>query len=220
MDKFALIKVILEKHRNTENAAAMSKYMKNKFEFYGIAAPERKELFKDFIRSEKKTKAIDWELLDKCYEDKYRETQYFVYDYLLAMKKYVSFKDIGEIRGYIITKAWWDTTDFLCKVIGDVGLRDAKVKELMLEWSVDTDIWVRRAAILHQLAYKDKTDCELLEKIICNCFDSDEFFINKAIGWALREFSKTSPEWVKDFINRHKDKMNSLSIKEASKYII
>jgi 3-methyladenine DNA glycosylase AlkD len=135
------------------------------------------------------------------------------------MKKYADFEDIGRIKKYIVTKAWWDTADFLCKVIGDIGLRDTKVQMLMLEWSVDADIWVRRAAILHQLAYKDKTNCELLEKIICNCLGSDEFFVNKAIGWALREYSKTSPEWVSDFISRHKDKMNSLSIKEASKYI-
>ena len=220
MDKYSLLKEVFEQEQNPEKAAAMSKYMKNKFVFYGIATPERKQLYKDFINTEKRTKVIDWKSLDKCYEDEHREFQYFVYDYLLAMKKYVSFEDIGKIRDYIVTKAWWDTTDFLCKVIGDVGLRDTKVKELMLDWSIDTDIWVRRAGILHQLAYKDKTDCELLEKIICNCFGSDEFFINKAIGWALREYSKTSSEWVKDFIDRHKDKMNSLSIKEASKYII
>ena len=219
MDKYSSLKILLETEQDPENAEAMSKYMKNGFAFYGIAAPERKLLYKNFINTEKRSKIIDWEFLYRCYDDEHREFQYFVYDYLLAMKKYVTFEDIDKIRYFIITKPWWDTTDFLCKVIGDVGLRDPKVKKLMLEWSVDDNIWIRRTAILHQLACKAETDCELLEMIICNCFGSDEFFINKAIGWSLREYSKTSPEWVSDFISRHKDKMNSLSIKEASKYI-
>ena len=89
----------------------------------------------------------------------------------------------------------------------------------MLEWSKDKDFWIRRIAIDHQLGRKEKTNTELLEKIIINNFGSDEFFINKAIGWALRDYSKTNPEWVKDFINKYKSKMDKLSIKEASKYI-
>ena len=89
----------------------------------------------------------------------------------------------------------------------------------MLEWSKDEDLWVRRIAIDHQLCRKEKTNTELLERIIVNNFGSDEFFINKAIGWALRDYSKTNPEWVKDFVNKYNTKMHSLSIKEASKYI-
>ena len=142
-----------------------------------------------------------------------------VYDYLLAMKQNVSYDDISKIREYIVNKSWWDTIDFLCKVIGDVELRDSRVKNLMLEWSKDDNIWIKRTAIEHQLNLKDKTDYGLLEKIIVNCFGTDEFFINKAIGWALREYSKTNPNWVKEFINKYKNKMNDLSIKEASKYI-
>lgn len=145
--------------------------------------------------------------------------QYLVYDYLLAMKKYLSFEEIDKIKRFIITKSWWDTIDFLCKVIGDIGLRDERVSELMLEWSQSDNIWLKRTAILHQLAYKGKTDTELLEKVICNCLGSDEFFINKAIGWALREYSKAAPEWVGNFISKHKDELSALSIKEASKYI-
>ena len=69
------------------------------------------------------------------------------------------------------------------------------------------------------MGLKEKVDKELLEEIIVNCFGSDEFFINKAIGWALRDYSKTNPEFVREFINKYKDKMDKLSIKEASKYI-
>ena len=219
MNKYIEIKKKFESKEDKENAIAMSKYMRNMFEFYGLPTPKRKEVYNDFIKKEKKSKIIDWDFLDKCYEDDHREFQYLVYDYLLAMKQYVSYDDIFKIREYIVNKSWWDTIDFLCKVIGDVELRDYKVKDLMLEWSEDDNIWIKRTAIEHQLNLKDKTDYELLEKIIVNCFGTDEFFINKAIGWALREYSKTDPKWVKNFINKYKNKMESLSIKEASKYI-
>lgn len=219
MDKYIQIKNVFESHADADNAQAMAKYMRNLFEFYGIPTPARKEIYKDFIKSQKKAKEIDWSFLDRCYEDKHREFQYLVYDYLLALKQYVAYEDIDHIKDYITTKPWWDTTDFLCKVIGDVQLRDARVKDLMVDWSKRDNIWLRRAAIQHQLNLKEKTDTELLEKIIANCFGTEEFFINKAIGWALREYSKTDAEWVKEFIKRSKDRMSGLSIKEASKYI-
>lgn len=94
-----------------------------------------------------------------------------------------------------------------------------RVNDLMLEWSKDEDFWLRRIAIDHQLCRKDKTNTELLEKIIVNNFGSDEFFINKAIGWGLRDYSKINPEYVRAFINKYRDQMASLSIKEASKYL-
>ncbi|MBQ7667995.1 MAG: DNA alkylation repair protein [Clostridia bacterium] len=219
MDKYLSVKKIFELNANKENAIQMSKYMRNMFEFYGLPAPKRKEVYDDFIKSEKKAKMIDWEFLDECYKDNHREFQYLVFDYLLAMKKYAVYEDIFKIKKYILDKSWWDTIDFLCKVIGDIGVRDIKVKDLMLDWSKDENIWLKRTAIEHQLGLKEKTDTELLKKIVINNFGSNEFFVNKAIGWALRDYSKTNPEFVKDFINTYKDKMNSLSIKEASKYI-
>lgn len=219
MDKYLEIRTIFELNEDKENAVAMSKYMRNMFDFYGIPSSKRKELYNNLIKNEKKSKIIDWDFLDKCYEDNHREFQYLVYDYLLSMKKYASYDDVYKIKKYIANKSWWDTVDFLCKVIGDIELRDSKVKKVMLEWSNEDNIWIKRAAIEHQLNLKDKTDCELLENIIVNCFGTDEFFINKAIGWALREYSKTDSNWVKNFINKYKSQMNDLSIKEASKYI-
>lgn len=213
------IKKQFELKADKENAIAMSKYMRIKFDFYGLKSPKRKEIYNDFIKSEKKSKVIDWAFLDMCYEDNHREFQYLVYDYLLAMKQYISFDDIPKIKNYILNKSWWDTVDFLCKVIGDVELRDLRVKDIMIEWSKDDNIWIKRSAIEHQLNFKEKTDPELLEKIIVNCFDSNEFFINKAIGWALRQYSKIDPNWVKKFIQEYGNRMDDLSIKEASKYI-
>jgi len=219
MDKYLEIKKIFELKEDKENAVKMSKYMKNMFDFYGLPTPKRRKVYTDFLKKEKQNKVIDWIFLDKCYEDIHREFQYLVYDYLLAMKQYVSYEDISKIKKYILTKSWWDTVDFLSKVIGYVSLKDIKVKELMIDWSKSENIWLKRAAIEHQLCLKDSTDTKLLEQIIFNSLGSNEFFINKAIGWALRDYSKTNPQWVKDFINKYNDKMNSLSVKEASKYI-
>ena len=141
------------------------------------------------------------------------------YDYLIAMSRILTYDDIPKIEKYIKEKQWWDTIDFLSKVIGDIGSRDSRVNDLMIEWSLDDDFWVRRIAIIHQLCRKENTNRDLLETILENNFGSNEFFVNKAIGWALRDYSKTNPIWVKDFINKYKDKMDSISVKEASKYI-
>ncbi len=219
MEKYEQIKKLFEENKNDEQAEQMSKYMRNQFLFYGLKTPLRRSVYKEVLKSEKQRAEIDWDFLDLCYEDEHREFQYLVYDYLLALSKYISYDDIPKIKNYIINKSWWDTVDILDKVIGKLSSRDDRVNVLMKEWSTNDNIWIRRTAILHQLSHKDKTDTELLEIIIVNCFGSDEFFINKAIGWALREYSKTNPDWVKGFIEKHKDKMSKLSIREGSKYI-
>ena len=219
MDKYLEIKKLFEQNEDKENAIAMAKYMRNLFEFYGLATPKRKKLYKDFLKEEKKNKKVDWDFLNKCYLDSHREFQYLVSDYLITMNDYLTYDDIPKIKKYIKTKQWWDTIDFLDRVIGEIGLKDNRVDDVMLEWSCDNDFWVRRVAIDHQLCRKEKTNTELLEKILVNNFGRDEFFINKAIGWALRDYSKTNPLWVREFINKYKDKMSNLSIREASKYI-
>lgn len=219
MDKYEELKRKFEESKDKENAISMAKYMRNLFSFYGIPTPKRKAVYKDFLKEEKKLEKIDWELLDQCYQDLHREFQYFVCDYLLAMNKYLTFEDIPKLKQYITKKEWWDTIDCFDSIIGEIGLRDNRVEMLMLEWSKDKDFWLRRIAINHQLNRKEKTNKELLEQIIVNNFGSEEFFINKAIGWSLREYSKTNPTWVKEFLDKYKDKLNKLSIREASKYI-
>lgn len=219
MDKYFDIKKRFEEKEDKENAAQMAKYMRNQFVFYGLPTPKRKAVYKDFLKEEKKSGQIDWAFLDRCYEDEHREFQYLVCDYLTVMDNFLAYDDIPRIKAYIKCKSWWDTTDSLDRVIGQIGLRDSRVDALMLEWSLDDDFWVRRVAIDHQLCRKKKTNTELLEKILVNNFGSDEFFINKAIGWSLRDYSKTNPEWVRAFVEKHADRMSKLSVKEAGKYI-
>lgn len=169
--------------------------------------------------AEKTKKVVDWDLLDRCYADEHREFHYFVMDYLAAMQKFLTYDDIPHIKKYIKTNQWWDTIDGLDRIVGNIAFFDERINNLMLEWSTDDDFWVRRIAIDHQLCRKDKTNTQLLEKILVNNFGSSEFFINKAIGWSLRDYSKTNPDWVRNFVETYKDKMDKLSIREASKYL-
>lgn len=219
MDKYEKIKGLFEAAADPAASSAMSDYMRGKFIFYGIAAPKRRALYRDFLKAEKKNGAVDYAFLDRCWADEHREFQYVVFDYLTALESFLTYDDIFVMEKYVRTKQWWDTIDFFDEIIGGIGLRDGRVNGLMLDWSLDGDFWVRRIAIDHQLGRKEKTDAALLEKIIVNNLGSNEFFINKAIGWALRDYSKTNPAWVKDFLSRHGGEMSKLSLREAGKYI-
>ena len=206
-------------HKNEEQARQMSKYMLNKFEYIGIKTPERRKIFKNFFKEYKNEEKIDWEFVNKCWENKYREFQYIAADYLKNIKDKLTRDDIPKLKQLILKKSWWDTIDNLDMTIGALALKDSNVNKILLEWSLDENIWLRRTAIDHQLLRKEKTNIELLEKILKNNLGQNKFFINKAIGWALRDYSKTNPEWVKNFIEENKEKMAKLSIKEASKYL-
>lgn len=217
--KYTELKQRFEENANSELAAQMAAYLRNQFIFYGYQTPRRKKIYHRFIMQEKQQKQIDWQLLDRCWADPHREMQYFVCDYLIRMEKWLTVADLPKIERFVRSKQWWDTIDSLIKPIGRLGLRDHCVDELMLKWSLDSDFWVRRVAIEHQLLRKDKTNIDLLAEIIENNLGSDEFFINKAIGWALRDYSKTNPRWVQQFINDHRSAMATLSIREGSKYL-
>ena len=206
-------------HKNEEQARQMSEYMLNKFEYIGIKTPERRKIFKNFFKEYKNEEQIDWEFVNKCWENKYREFQYIAADYLKNMKDKLTRDDIPKLKQLILKKSWWDTIDNLDMTIGALALKDSNVNKILLEWSIDENIWLRRIAIDHQLLRKEKTNTELLEKVLENNLGQAEFFINKSIGWALRDYSKTNPEWVKNFIKKNKEKMAKLSIREASKYL-
>lgn len=219
ISKYQRLRKKLIENSDPELARQMESYMRNKFKFYGLKTPERRKSYHDLIKLEKANKKIYWKFLDQAWVDEHREAQYFVCDYLIALEKYLKFEDIDHIFNYVKSKQWWDTIDSLIKPIGNIGLRDDRVSDLMLVWSKDDDFWVRRVAIEHQLLRKDKMNVELLNAILENNLGNSEFFINKAIGWALRDYSKTNPDWVKNFISKHHTEMATLSIKEGSKYL-
>ena len=216
-----LLEIIDRLEARADNARAldMSKYMKNKFEFFGVGAAERNEIWKPYFKEAKKTKKIDWDFIEICFKHDKRECQYTAAYYLKYMKKFLVEDDIPKLKELVLTKSWWDTVDILDKVIGSIIYNNKNLYPIILEWSKDDNIWLRRVAIDHQLLRKEHTDIQLLEKILINNLNHKEFFVNKAIGWALRDYSKTNPQWVRNFIEVHKENMASLSIREASKYL-
>ena len=208
-----------EENRNELLAESMSKYMQDKFRFLGIRGATRTEIYKKYFPDARKTKIIDWDFVESCWNKEEREFQYVVVYYLKAMQKFLKREDISKLKYLIVTKSWWDTVDLLAKVIGSLVIRIEGYDQIMLEWSKDSNIWLRRVAILYQLSLKDKVDEIILDKILVNNLGDNEFFINKAVGWALRDYSKYNPEWVREFIKKNKDNMANLSIREAIKYI-
>ena len=209
----------LEENRNELLAESMSKYMQDKFRFLGVRGATRTEIYKKYFPDARKTKTIDWDFVENCWNKEEREFQYVVVYYLKAMQKFLKREDISRLKYLIVTKSWWDTVDLLAKVVGSLVIRIEGYDQIMLEWSKDSNIWLKRVAILYQLSLKEKVDKQVLERILVNNLGDSEFFINKAIGWALRDYSKFNPEWVREFIEKNKNGMANLSIREASKYL-
>ena len=203
---------------NPDDAGAMKAYMKNKFEFLGVKTPARRKLAKAFF-TQQTDSVVDWNFINEAWNNLYRELQYAALDYLESRKKLLTPSDLPRLKKLAQTKSWWDTIDFLDRLVGSIIARFPETKEIILAWSCDEDIWLRRLAINHQLLRKEETDTELLENILVNNLGQTEFFINKAIGWALRDYSKTNPDWVRDFIERYRAEMVALSIREGSKYL-
>ena len=217
MDK-QLIKSFYD-HGNQEQANKMSAYMKENFLFLGIQKPQRAELQREFFKQAKKQKMVNWDFIFMLWDLPEREFQYLALDYLIALKDSLQKSDIDRIKLLIIYKSWWDSVDVLATNI--TGILCAKYPELVqshiLRWGESDNIWLVRVGVLFQLKYKENTDTELLKLIITKNSNSKEFFITKAIGWALREYSKTNKEWVNWFLEYNT--LQPLSVREASKYL-
>ena len=195
MDNDSII-ALFYKNGNDELAVPMAKYMKNNFAFLGIKTPERKELYKEFMNERKKDTVVDWDFIYKCYDLPEREFQYLAISYMNTVKKLFNNDDMEKIKRLITYKSWWDTVDSIAPIVGDICIQYPLIKDDVIgKWIFSNNIWLKRVSILFQLKYKGRTDTEFLSKAIVNNSNTSEFFINKAIGWALREYSKTDKNW-------------------------
>ncbi|MEG1132312.1 MAG: DNA alkylation repair protein, partial [Romboutsia sp.] len=175
---------------------------------------------KEFLKGIDKKTPIDKDLVNDLWNQPYREYQYLAIDYLIKKKKQFEKEDIFLIKNLIETKSWWDSVDLIATyLLGELcKLYPELVDEYIVKWSKDSNMWIRRSAILYQLKYKESIDIEILEIVMKNNENDKEFFIRKAIGWILREYSKTNKTWVLNFINRNEN-LSNLTVKEASKYL-
>lgn len=218
-------------HQNSDKQKQMEQYMRNQFRFLGLQATERRALAKDFLKGKqteakekwqqatKEESVIDWNMLFLLWELPEREFQLSGLDYLKLVQPYFILDDLKNLRQLVRTKSWWDTVDSLAKSIGFLVQKENQLMDEMKTWSIDDNIWIRRVSILHQLSFKEATNTELLREVILNNTNEDEFFIQKAIGWALREYAKTDEEWTREFVSVFQEELSPLSIREATKHL-
>jgi 3-methyladenine DNA glycosylase AlkD len=202
------------------NAVFQKAYMREQFEFFGLKTESRREITKNYFRS---NKIEHYHTLVQVVKELWtlpqREYQYAAQELLEYNKKIWTERVIQLIEHCITHKSWWDTVDFLSSYGSGIYFQNypQTIKIVTAAWNTSNNIWLNRSSLLFQLKYKDKTDTELLSRYIRNLSGSKEFFIQKGIGWILREYSKTDPEWVKKFIKENK--LAGLSVREGSKYL-
>lgn len=215
-----LVKSYMEPHKNEENAIPMAKYMKNKFSFLGIKTPERRMLFRTLIKENELPPYEElYEIVWALFQLEEREYHYVAIELLGKYKKNLTVEDLPFCLKLIESHSWWDSVDAIAPtIVGDIVKSNrAEGETVMLEWAKSSNMWTNRASILHQLKYKNATNEELLFATIDRHRASKEFFIQKAIGWVLREYAKTSPEVVRHFVES--TQLAALSKREALKHI-
>jgi 3-methyladenine DNA glycosylase AlkD len=209
---------LLKENQNEENREAMEKYMRNQFAFFGIKTPERNALMREFLRENGKPPVDELPaIVRSLWREPQRECQYAAMALLDKRARYLTKAHLPLIEEMILTGSWWDTIDLIASnMVGRIHEKD-NAEEYLEKWIHSDNFWLNRTAILHQLKYKQKTDEKRLFRYILMHNESKEFFIQKAIGWALREYSKTSPEAVHQFIDR--ENLAPLSKREGLKHI-
>jgi 3-methyladenine DNA glycosylase AlkD len=195
-------------------------YLLNQFEFYGIKTPLRRQLCKTFYKTHPiKDHTELSKLIKECFNEPQRELHYFAIELLGHHKKIWSIKTIPLIEWMITHQSWWDSVDSTnTHVISKFFLLHPEhIKAYTSKWNQSSNKWLIRMSILFQLTYKTKTDTNLLSRYIENSQLHEDFFVRKAIGWALRAYAYTNKKWVVQFVKAH-PLLNNLSKKEALKH--
>jgi 3-methyladenine DNA glycosylase AlkD len=209
---------IFESNADAKRAEGAKAYMRNQFEFYGLTAPDRKALVRDYWNSDNRLSIEDLpEFIELCWQHPMRELQYVGMDTMIQLSKKLQRKDIAMLELMITERSWWDTVDLVAS--RGAGVYFQKFPEeipLRIEsWMQSDNLWLMRSALLFQLNYKHQTNVQLLESLIVRLQYHPDFFIRKAIGWVLRQYARTDARFVKNFVQTHE--LSALSKKEALK---
>ncbi|NOZ08530.1 MAG: DNA alkylation repair protein [FCB group bacterium] len=217
---FSELQADLSAVANEERARQQQSYMKSLMPYWGIASSERKKIalkvFKKFPPSDNDMyRRIVQTIFDRA---QYREEWYCAVDFAVKYKKYISTKNV-DLYLYLIRQAqWWDVVDGVAVWLVGAALKgETDLSHFLKDWIRDQNLWIRRTALLTQLQYKRDTDFALLRKLILQVMHEKEFFIRKAIGWVLRQYSYTDAEAVIRFVSAHEDQLSKLSVTEALK---
>lgn len=201
-------------------ARAMAAYMKNNFEFFGIKKPARESVTKRWIQERKNLPFVDLnEIVRILWSQPQREFQYVAIDLMKSSKIFKHEASIALLEYTIREKSWWDSVDLIASgLVGGYFLYFPKNRDKqILEWCNDSHLWIQRTSIIFQLTYREKTNEELLMSTILTHLESKEFFLRKAMGWALRQYARTNPEFVVQFVNAHH--FSGLTVREALKHL-
>ncbi|TQJ86567.1 3-methyladenine DNA glycosylase AlkD [Streptomyces sp. SLBN-31] len=202
-------------------AAPMRAYMKDVAPFLGLITPVRRALSREVVDGLPRPGETDCTAIAlRCWRLPEREYQYFAVDYLRRHARVCSSAFLPVARHLVGTRSWWDTVDLLAAhVVGTLVAADPALKADMDAWIADEDLWIARTALLHQLRHKERTDAERLFAYCLIQSGHPDFFIRKAIGWALREYARTDPDAVRAFVARERGRFAPLTLREALKNI-
>ena len=203
-----------------KTASAMQAYMRNQFEFLGIQSVPRRAAMKALLSSAQRPSINELStVINQLWQLPEREYQMVALDLLIAYKKRLPATMLNDLQRWLTTQSWWDTVDLLAThIAGELFTRyPAESAPFLMHWRESDNIWLRRTTLLFQLKYKARTDDALLFSLITDNQSDTEFFIQKAIGWALREYSKTNPDAVTHFIEQQN--IQGLAKREALKWL-
>lgn len=215
------LKSLFEQNAHPAQAGPMKSYMRNQFEYLGIKSPQVTALLREQVNTHGSPRPDEMDgIARELWSLPQREFQYSAIGLAGRLEKKLGPEFITTLEYLITTKSWWDTVDALAShAVGSQFKRFPSVKEKYLKkWRKSDNFWLRRTTLLFQLGYKEETDFDLLCELVQENLGSDEFFINKAIGWALRQYAHTDPTPVKKFVKATKD-LHPLSRREALKNI-
>jgi len=201
----------------TGRAPAMRAYMRDQFEFLGIATQDRRTAAKPLLKRYKGASAETLlAMVQSLWELPQREYQYVALDLLAMHCRAIQPEHIPALLEFVQHKSWWDTVDGLAAIIGDIlnGRHDHMDRAIKHQ-----DFWVRRIAILHQLGWREKVDTQRLFSYALSQGQEKEFFIQKAIGWALRDYARHAPNLIRDFVATNKNRLAPLTVREAVKHL-
>jgi 3-methyladenine DNA glycosylase AlkD len=206
-----------------DKAVEMAAYMKTDMPFWGIQKPDREPIYRELAKKFAPADHDEYsQVILKLWSGKRREDKYAALDYAVRCKKFIDKSMIPLYEELVRDGAWWDLVDPLATLlIGVAFLNDQKaVKPIVKEWIEDDDMWIRRTAILSMNKHKEKTDEKLLYDFCLRRAHEKEFFIRKAIGWALREYSYKAPDSVIKFLKTNRSKLSPLSYREGAKQLV
>lgn len=219
-DAFEQLAATFAAHEDLSRADVMSAYMRNGFVFFGLPAPVRRKLAKPF--TDGFAHASEDEVLsaaERLFAMGQRELAYTGTDLLRARWRVLTPSALPRLRTLVQTASWWDTVDPLAHVVGVLVLNHRELSAEMVTWLREDDRWLVRVALLHQLGWTAAADPALLFDFCRERAADEDFFIRKAIGWALRDLARTYPDPVREFIAAHGSELSSLSVREATKHL-